>query len=171
MAIGREIAMARKRKGVTQEELTTEVPVSRESLAKYETSKRQLPQDMRKHVSEALDDPQLFFAMWKEAAGHVSIPFLNGEFVDHHPTAMRHLVQKETAEALQHLDGMSWYKPPVAWSESEREEMKTVMYEMLDAAASMMNLVAVLCDQCDMSMKDTFKYWKVSLKARRYTDG
>lgn len=37
MSIGKEVAMARKRKGITQEQLSLEIPVSRESLAKYET--------------------------------------------------------------------------------------------------------------------------------------
>jgi DNA-binding XRE family transcriptional regulator len=170
MAIGKEIAMARKRQGHTQEKLSLDIPASRESLAKYETNSRHLPKDLHKHISEALDDPQFFFHIWQEAAGAVSIPFLNGEFVDHHPTSMKYMVQKETAEALEQLETVCWFKPPQALSENEKQEMKKVMHEILDAAASMINLVAVLCDQYDFSMKDVFKYWKMSLRARRYTD-
>lgn len=43
MSIGKEVAMARKRKGIIQEQLSLEIPVSRESLAKYETEQRRLP--------------------------------------------------------------------------------------------------------------------------------
>lgn len=61
MSIGKEVAMARKRKGITQEQLSLEIPVSRESLAKYETEKRRLPEDLRKCITKGIDDPQLFF--------------------------------------------------------------------------------------------------------------
>ncbi|MGE7874819.1 helix-turn-helix domain-containing protein [Bacillus paramycoides] len=171
MSIGKEVAMARKRKGITQERLSSEIPVSRESLAKYETEKRRIPKDLRKCITEGIDDPQLFFKMWSEAAGHVSIPFFNGEYIDLHPTSMRYMVQQETNEALKQLDTLCWFKPSQAWSEQEKESMKKAMHEILDATGSMMSLVAVLCDQYGFSMTDIFKYWKVSLRARKYTEG
>ncbi|EEL88092.1 XRE family transcriptional regulator [Bacillus cereus] len=171
MSIGKEVAMARKRKGITQERLSSEIPVSRESLAKYETEKRRIPKDLRKCITEGIDDPQLFFKMWSEATGHVSIPFFNGEYIDLHPTSMRYMVQQETNEALKQLDTLCWFKPSQAWSEQEKESMKRTMHEILDATGSMMSLVAVLCDQYGFSMTDIFKYWKVSLRARKYTDG
>ncbi|MFJ7761901.1 helix-turn-helix transcriptional regulator [Bacillus toyonensis] len=171
MSIGKEVAMARKRKGITQEQLSLEIPVSRESLAKYETEKRQIPKDLRKCITEGIDDPQLFFKMWSEATGHVSIPFFNGEHIDLHPTSMRYMVQQETNEALKQLDTLCWFKSSQAWSENEKEAMKKAMHEILDATGSMMSLVAVLCDQYGFSMTDIFKYWKVSLRARKYTDG
>ncbi|PFY43163.1 transcriptional regulator [Bacillus toyonensis] len=168
MSIGKEVAMARKRKGITQEQLSSEIPVSRESLAKYETEKRKLPEDLRKCITEGIDDPQLFFKMWSEATGYVSIPFFNGEQIDLHPTSMRYMVYQETNEALEQFDTVCWFKPSQAWSESEKEDLKKVMHEILDATGSMMSLVAVLCDQYDISMKEVFKYWKVSLRARKY---
>ncbi|PGW38357.1 transcriptional regulator [Bacillus cereus] len=171
MSIGKEVAMARKRKGITQEQLSLEIPVSRESLAKYETEKRRIPKDLRKCITEGIDDPQLFFKMWSEAAGHVSIPFFNGEYIDLHPTSMRYMVQHETNEALKQLDTLCWFKPSQVWSEHEKESMKKAMHEILNATGSMMSLVAVLCDQYGFSMTDIFKYWKVSLRARKYTDG
>ncbi|WP_018764088.1 helix-turn-helix domain-containing protein [Bacillus sp. 105MF] len=170
MSIGKEIASARKRKGYTQEELSSSIPASRESLAKYETENRILPKDMQKHLSEALDDPQFFFQVWGEAAGTVSIPYLDGEYIDQHPTSMKYMVQKETAEALEQLETVCWFKPPQALSDLEKQEMNKVMHEILDAAASMTNLVAVLCERHDFSMKEVFKYWRLSLRARRYTE-
>ncbi len=147
---------------------TTFLRNPRESLAKYETEQRRLPEDLRKCITEGIDDPQLFFKMWSEAAGYVSIPFFNGEHIDFHPTSMRYMVYQETNEALEQLDTVCWFKPSQAWSESEKEDLKKVMHEILDATGSMMSLVAVLCDQYGISMKEVFKYWKVSLRARKY---
>ncbi len=61
MSIGKEVAMARKRKGITQEQLSLEIPVSRESLAKYETEQRRLPEDLRKCITEGIDDATVVF--------------------------------------------------------------------------------------------------------------
>jgi len=43
MKLGKEMANARKRKGITQEGLASNTPVSRESIAKYETGARTFP--------------------------------------------------------------------------------------------------------------------------------
>jgi transcriptional regulator with XRE-family HTH domain len=167
VAIGTEVANARKRKGYTQEQLTLDLPISRESLAKYETGDRRFPKDMYLPVAEKLDDEEFYFITWNEAAGVVSIPYFDGEYIEHHSASMKHLAQIETNEALDHLERACWYKPVHSRSDSEKEEMKKVLRELLDAAASMVNLVAVICREYDFSMKDVFKQWRLTLRARR----
>lgn len=81
------------------------------------------------------------------------------------------MVYQETNKALEQLDTVCWSKPSQTWSEREKEDLKKVMHEILDATGSMMSLVAVLCDQYGFSMKEIFKYWKVSLRARKYIKG
>ncbi|MFP3514400.1 XRE family transcriptional regulator, partial [Peribacillus sp. SIMBA_075] len=78
----------------------------------------------------------------------------NGEQIDHHPTSMRYMVYQETNKALEQLDTVCWFKASQTWSESEKEDLKKVMHEILDATGSMMSLVAVLCDQYGISMKE-----------------
>ncbi|GAA0313585.1 hypothetical protein GCM10008967_00080 [Bacillus carboniphilus] len=169
MAIGEEIGNARKRQGLTQEELSMKLPISRESISKYEKGGRSVPKDMRKHIAEGIDDTELYFATWNEAAGVVSIPFFNGEHIDQHPASMKHLVQFETNEALEQLERLSWVKPIHTRTDREKEEVKQAIVEVLDAAASMINLVAVLCREHKFSMKQIFKAWRSSLKVRRYS--
>ncbi|CEG25969.1 helix-turn-helix domain-containing protein [Bacillus sp. B-jedd] len=167
MAIGEALAKARKRQGYSQEDLSAHLPISRESVAKYETGSRRLPDDMRKPIAEALDDVEYYFVTWKEAAGEVAIPFLNGEHVDHHPSSMAFMVKGETAEALQHLEKVSWTKPVHTRTEAEKEDMKKVLFELLDAAASIINLVAIVAREYRFSLKEIFKVWRVSLKLRK----
>jgi transcriptional regulator with XRE-family HTH domain len=168
MAIGQMLASARKRQGYSQEELSMDLPISRESLAKYETGSRRVPEDMRRPIAEALDDVEFYFNTWQDAAGEVAIPYFNGDYVDQHPSSMVFLVKTETAEALQQLDMVSWAKPVHTRTDPEREEMKRVVAELLDAAASIINLVGVLCREYRFSMKDIFKAWKLSLKVRKF---
>ncbi|MCP3741432.1 helix-turn-helix transcriptional regulator [Rossellomorea sp. BNER] len=164
---GKELASARKRQGLTQQQLSFKLPISRESIAKYETGRQRFPKDLRAITAEAIDDEEYFFVRWNESAGDVSIPYLNGEFIEHHPTSMMILVKNESLEALDHLEKVCWFKPIHKQDESEREEMKKVVFEMLDAAASMINLVALITKEYQFSMVQIFKQWRLTLKARR----
>lgn len=168
MAIGTEMAAARKRMNLTQEDLGMGINYSRESVAKFEAGTRNIPKGIYREVAQTIDDPEYYFLTQEEATGHVSIPYFNGDFVDHHPSSMKHLVQIETNEALNHLEKACWYKPIHNRTDTEKEEMRKVLRELLDAAASMINLVAVICREYDFSMKDVFKEWRVSLKIRRF---
>lgn len=168
MAIGEKMATARKRQGLTQEDVSTMINYSRESVAKYETGNRKVPKHLYSTVTQTIDDPEFYFETWGETTGYVSIPFFNGDHVDHHPASMRHLVQAETNEALAHIEQVCWHKPVHSRTAEEREEIKSAILEVLDAAASMINLVAILCREYNFSMKDIFRAWQVTLKARKY---
>lgn len=167
MKIGEELALARKRQGITQEQLAFELPVSRESIAKYEIGSRKLPMDMRRPIAHQIDDEEFYFRTWNEAAGEVSIPYLNGDHVDQHPASMAFLVNKETDEAVEHLKRVCWAKPVHMTNEFEKEEVKRAIFETLDAATSMINLVAVISREHKFSLKKLFVEWRLTLKARR----
>ncbi|KHD85664.1 helix-turn-helix domain-containing protein [Bacillus ginsengihumi] len=168
MKLGEELAEARKRNGLTQEQLAEQLPISRESLAKYETGKRSYPEDMRPIIANAVDDPEFFFDNWENATGYVSIPYFDGEHIDQHPSSMVFLVKLETDEALEKLKQIHWHKSIHTRSEREKEEIKQLLFELLDAAASMINLVAVICREHKFSMKKIFTQWRLSLRSRKY---
>ncbi|MGG3965004.1 helix-turn-helix domain-containing protein [Heyndrickxia faecalis] len=170
MKLGKEMANARKRKGITQEGLASNTPVSRESIAKYETGARTFPDDLRSVMVNELDDVEFYFLAWCDAAGKVSIPYFNGENIDHHPTSMAFLVQAETNEALDKLQDIPWAKPVHTRTAQELEETKKLIFELLDAAASMVNLVGVICNEHQFSMKQLFTQWRLSLRSRNYID-
>jgi len=161
------LTSARKRKGYSQRSLALkeDVHVSKESIAKYESGTRKIPNDMYEHLSKAIDDTQLYFESWEATTGHVSIPFLDGPVILRQAAAMVHLVKKEAIEAIEQVEKTCWYTPP---DHRSKEDLEALNRELLDSAASMMNLVAVLCEENGLSMKDTFQKWRVSLKARKY---
>lgn len=167
MAIGEAMASARKRQGMTQQDLSEEVNYSRESIAKYETGTRTLPREMYPTITQKIDDPEFYFETWGETTGYVSIPFLNGENVDRHPASMLFLVKSETEEAIEHLREIPWSKRIDSYTNEDREQLRKALLETLDAAASMINMVASICKKHKFSMKDLFLTWHVSLKARR----
>lgn len=167
MSIGKVLADAREGK-YTQEQLSFELPISREAISKYETGDRKIPQDLRPVFSLKLDDPYLYMEMAAEATGKVAIPVLNGDYIDKHPASMSYLVQREADEALEHIRNMDWIKPVSMRTEEEKEEMRKALMEVLDCIVSMKNLVAVICKEYKFSMKEIFQAWIVTLKARRW---
>jgi transcriptional regulator with XRE-family HTH domain len=168
MAIGEAMSAARKRKGMSQQNLSKECNYSRESIAKYETGSRKLPREMYATVTQKIDDPEFYFDTWGETTGFVSIPYFNGENIDRHPSSMVFLVKQEIEEAMERLDEVCWAKPVRAYADSERQQLTTTLHEGLDAAASLVNMVACICEYHEISMKDLFRSWHVSLKSRKY---
>lgn len=168
MSMGEYMAAARKRAGMTQQDLSVEVNYSRESIAKYETGTRTLPRELYSTVTQKIDDPEFYFETWGETTGYVSIPYFDGDNIDQHPSSMLFLVQSETQEAMEHLKRVCWAKPAHAYTDSEREAIKKAILEILDSAASMINLIALICKNHRFSMKEIFRTWQVSLKVRRY---
>lgn len=168
MSIGKMIADARKRKGMTQNDLAFVTNYSREMIAKMENGTRKIQKETLPQISQSIDDPQFFFESWSYSAGVVSIPYFNGDYIDQHPVSMKMLVEKETHEAFQAIEQINWFKPAKAHTEAEREDIKKLLIETLDAAASMINLVALICKEYKFSMKDIFQTWKMTLKIRKY---
>ncbi|WHY76263.1 helix-turn-helix domain-containing protein [Neobacillus sp. WH10] len=168
MSFGKSISIARKRQDMTQDDLSQKINYSRESVAKYENGTRKMPKEIYPHVIQGVDDPELYFQSWQETTGFVSIPFFNGDNIDQHPASLAFLVKKETDEALEQLEITCWSKPARSKTDDEREQMKQVLIELLDSAASMINLVACICREYKFSMKDIFRAWNVSLKIRKF---
>ncbi|SEA52910.1 hypothetical protein SAMN05421743_105189 [Thalassobacillus cyri] len=168
MDIKEELVKARNRKGTTQLELALEANYCRPEISKVETGSRKYQPEMRRAFSESLDDPEFYFHTWEDATGFVHMPYLDGEYIRHEPISMRYFAEQETREALENLDRVKWYKPISSNSEQEREDVKRVIKEILDSAASQVNLVASLCKEYDFSMKTLFREWLVSLKSRRF---
>lgn len=167
MAIGHIVAEARTRSSFTKESLARELEYSASYLDKWERGERNIPQHVLPVLAEKLDDVELYFATWQEVAGGVSLPLLNGDYVDKHSTSMMVLVKKETGEAIEQLKQVCWVKPIQVRDERDKEELKKAIFEVLDAATSMINLVAVICMEHKFSMRKIFKEWRLTLKARR----
>ncbi|MGG3924934.1 helix-turn-helix transcriptional regulator [Metabacillus fastidiosus] len=168
MTIGTYFAEGRKRQGYSQQRLSDEVAYARETISKYENGERTIPKEAYAPLVKTIDDPELYFHVWSEKSDFVSIPYFDGDYINHQSLNILHLVKKETEEAFDHLKHISWEKPAEVLSDYEREEAKQAMIEILDAAASMVNLVAALCREYKFSMKEVFRAWHVSLKSRRY---
>lgn len=156
---------ARKRQDLTQDDLSLRTFTSRSTIAGYETGRRGMPDELVRDVTQNLDDPELYFSAWRHVGGDVSIPIMNGINVDAYSSSMVFLVLKETKEALEHVEDMPWHLPA---SKRSTEVVEDTIMELLDAVASMMNLVVCLCRENNITMSRIFRKWQLSMKNRGY---
>jgi transcriptional regulator with XRE-family HTH domain len=170
VTIGRVFAEGRKRAGLSQKDLSEkeDVNYSKEAIQKFEQGTRTYPKPLYPKTAGAIDDPQTYFEVWEETAGYVSLPYFDGDFITHKSSDMVLLVKKETKEALFHVKETPWFQSPESRTEQDLENIQKTIAEILDSAASMVNLVAAICKENDLSMKAVFRQWRVSLKARKY---
>jgi transcriptional regulator with XRE-family HTH domain len=167
MSFGSTLKEALKHTETEQLELALEMNYSRQTVSAWANDSRNIQEDALPKVAEKLDYPNLYLESALLATGGVSIPVLDGDYIDQHPASMKFLVQKETNEALDELGRASFIKPISYQTSQEKEEMKKVIRELLDAACSIVNMVAILCREYNFSMKDIYKSWFITLKARR----
>lgn len=160
-----EMPEARKRQGLSQDDLSLRTFTSRSAIAGYETGRRNMPDDLVREVAQSLDDPELYFSAWSHIAGDVSIPIMNGKNVEAFSSSMVFLVKRETKEALEHVEDMPWYLPA---SERPKEVVEDTIMEVLDSVASMLNLVVCLCRENKIPMSRIFRKWQVTMKNRGY---
>jgi transcriptional regulator with XRE-family HTH domain len=168
LSIGSALREGLNDQELKQLEIALETNYSEKTVSAWVTENRRIPKEVRSKISQKVDHPYVYLEMQLEATGGVGIPVLNGDFIDTHPAAMKDLVQIETNEALDNLEKASMIKPIHLRTEEERQEMRKVVMELLDAIASMTNLVAVICKEYKFSMKELFGSWRATLKARRW---
>ena len=164
-SFGRDLADARKRKDLSQEELSSRHFIARSSVAGWETDRRNIPDEAVRELTRELDDVDLYFSAWRHVSGDVSIPLMDGKNVDAHASSMVYLVKLETKEALESVENMHWHLP---LEMRNKEDVEKTIYELLDAIASMLNLVACLCREQKFQMVRIFRKWQVSMKNRGY---
>jgi transcriptional regulator with XRE-family HTH domain len=167
LSIGPTMKEALKHRDMKQLELAFDTNYSRQTVAAWGNETRQIPEESNPKICEALDYPDYYLESWMHFTGGVGIPVLDGDYIDRHPAAMKDLVQRETNEALEHLEEACMIKPIHTRNAEDREEIKRVIQELLDAACSIINMVSVLCREYDFSMKQIYQSWIVTLKARR----
>jgi len=164
-SFGRELAEARKRKELSQEELSSRHFIARSSVAGWETERRNVPDEAVKELTMELDDVDLYFSAWRHVSGDVSIPLMDGKNIDIHSSSMVFLVKQETKEALESVENTHWHLP---FEMRNKEDTEKTINELLDAIASMLNLVACLCREQKLPMVRIFRKWQVSMKNRGY---
>ena len=167
MAIGTRIQKARKRLGMSQQELADDSFIHRSLVSKHESGERTCHRENWKDYVKGMDDARFTLDVHAEATGGVYIPYLDGDYVTHDIAALIYLSKREIEIALQHMDDIDASKPATMLSEIEVDHIKKTNKELLDVCAATMTLVIDNCTAHNLSFNQEVKNWIATLKARR----
>lgn len=166
MSIGNVIHEFRKENGMTQEEFAEQVLIDRSSIAKVESGKRQAPKSLVRQVAITFDDPRLCLAAQEEVTDGASVPYLNN--ADLHRAATHFKSLEEIEEALEAMRSAPISKKREQMTAADRELMKRMIIECVEAITALTNHVAVLCKEYTFSWFGIWKEHRAELKAKKY---
>jgi transcriptional regulator with XRE-family HTH domain len=167
LSIGKVLAECRYERELTQEQLSLNLPVSKEMLGKIELDKRKLQKDVMPFVASELDHVKATTALWGEVADGVTIPYLDGDYIDHTPAALIARANREIDEAKRNLAEVEATKPIGFMNMEEVNTLRNANKELLDICAVAITLVGDNCEWHGLSFSDEIKQWQTTLKARR----
>lgn len=169
MAIGQfgsALEEAMKRAGETRLKVAEVAHVDNSTIGKVIKGSRKPAKEVMSSTVEHYDDGQLYIAAAGEVTGGAFAPWLNN--VDLH----RACVLLKSIEEIQEVLVISGQAPISKTNdqldESERQQVKRLLMETVEAITALTHLAAVLCKEYSFSWLATWKEHRAILKAKKY---
>lgn len=165
--VGRSLQELRKEKGLSQQQMSFDLNVSRESVSAYETGRARVPKDISRKITEKFDDPFFAMVVRREYTGTGPIK-LDGQYVDLHRSSVKAKLLEEMTEAKQAVNEFDLVNQPESLKTFEREKLIQMLTEVVDVATAIEHFVGVICNDYDINYTDVWKSHYQKLIANRY---
>lgn len=150
-----------------QQKLADEVHVSRETISKYENGRSKIPKDVSRLLTQKYDNPKFAITLRQEYTGTGTV-WLDGPNVDLHRSAVKEKTTEEVSEFLEKLKKVDFSKPLRKMASFEKQDIKDLLGEAVEAITSLDHLVAITCMEGDFSYIDIWNDHYLSLKANGF---
>lgn len=159
---------AREAAEMTQMDFGFEINMSRSAVAMIETGKRKMPRDVMGKAVQVIDDGFYTMAAAEEVIGHVWVPKLDGKYVDLHRCSVSMKTEEEIHEALTAIKGICVSNHPASMPDTQRQELKAALLQVIDAIVALSTYVAVICREYRLSWIQLWREHRVKLKSKGY---
>ena len=153
-----------KEEGLDGVQLAMDLNVSPQLVSNIKHGHRKLQKDIAKASLTTYDSPMYAMELLYEFSEGYTAPVLKGKAIEKHRLAMEEFTIQQTQEVIHKLEEVSLVKPPRETTDQEKERIKEVIYELLDAETAIANLKAILANEYGISLKKCIKerkpYWK-----------
>ncbi len=169
MAIGQfgpALESALKRAGHTRGEIGRIAHVDASQVGKIIKGSRKASKPVMKAAVEHYDDGQLYLAAAAEVTGGASAPWLDN--VDLHRASVLFKTLEEMREVLDASGQAPINKTNEQISDAERQQIKRLLMETVEAITALTHLAAVLCKEYSFSWLATWKEHRAELKDKKY---
>lgn len=169
MAIGQfgpALEQVLKRSGDTREKAGLIVHADASLVGKIAKGTRKASKPVMRAAVEHYDDGQLFLAAAAEVTGGASAPWLDN--VDLHRASVLIKTLEEMREVLDASGLAPISKTNEQINDTERQQIKRLLMETVEAITALTHLAAVLCKEYSFSWLGTWKEHRSELKAKKY---
>jgi hypothetical protein len=153
-----------REKGVGGVDVAADLHISPQLVSNIKRGQRKMQKDIAHASMKIYDCPEYVLELLNEFSDGFTPPVLRGKSIEKHRLALEEFTIEQIEEAKKILDEVSLVKPPVETTDQEKERIKEVIFELLDAEAAIANLKAILADEYGISLKKCINerkpYWK-----------
>jgi hypothetical protein len=157
---------ALKRTGDTLAQAGKAANVDGSQVGKIIKGSRKASEPVMRAAAQHYDDGQLYIAAAGEVTGGAFAPWLNN--VDLHRASVLIKSIEEVKEVLAISDQVPISKTNDQINDSERQEIKRLLMETVEAITALTHLAAVLCKEYSFSWLATWKEHRSVMKSKKY---
>jgi transcriptional regulator with XRE-family HTH domain len=165
-----EVKEARARYEWTQENVASDIHMTRQMIQMVEAGKRRLTEQDTSRLARTLNDGQFNMSLARRINGGLSAPYLNG--IDDHRMAC---VMKLVEELQEVIDIVAQNMPLLIRAQSaedlsteERVQIETMMTETVEVITAAENTLARLSKTYDISLADLWDKHEAELIEKGY---
>ena len=155
-----------KRTGDTLAQAGKAANVDGSQVGKIIKGSRKASEPVMRAAAQHYDDGQLYIAAAGEVTGGAFAPWLNN--VDLHRASVLFKTVEEMKEVLALTNEAPISKTTDQLTESDRQIMKRLLMETVEAITALTHFAAVLCKDYSFSWLATWKEHRADLKAKKY---
>lgn len=139
------------------DQLAFDLNISRQLGSHMKTDRRKMQQDVAITAMETYDNPEFIADVLHEFSEGYTSPVLRGKHIEQHRLAIESHTIQELQEAIAKMQEVCLAKPPSIITKEEKQEIKSLMEELLDGKVFIDNLLIQLQKDYRISIKDCIR--------------
>lgn len=155
--VGKAISHLAKAEELSGEQMALDLNVSPQLISHMKTERRTMQADIAQESINLYDNPTYAMDILYEFSNGMTSPVLRGKNIEQHRLAFSANAKREIEEGLDKIKQVCLAKPPSSLDQNERESVKSMMDELLDARIHIDNLLMQVQIEYKISIKDRIK--------------
>ena len=152
----------------SQQQLSFDLNVSRESVSAYETERAKVPKDITQKIMGRYDDARFALELAHEYTGGSWTPALNGPAVDLYRTSVQLKTIEEIEEAIESIRNAVLNVHPDYIGSFEKQDIEKSLDEAADAVTALNTYIMVVCKDYKISWLKVWARHKSKLISRGF---
>jgi len=142
---------------ISGEQLAMDLNISSQHGSNIKQGRRNLQADIARESINLYDNPSYTMDILYEFSSGFTSPVLRGKNIDNHRLSFKENAKREIEEGLEMIKRVCLAKPPSMVDHHEREDIQTMMDELIEARIHIDNLLSQLQVEYKISIKDRIK--------------